>query len=39
MALVVELSSEVEAMRRMKAAIHGQEVTEYLLMLIELDER
>jgi hypothetical protein len=39
MALVVELSPEAEAMIRMKAAIRGQEVTEYLLMLMELDER
>lgn len=39
MALVAELSLEAEAMIRMKAAIRGQEVTEYLLMLIELDER
>lgn len=39
MTLVLDFSPEAEAMIRMKAAIRGQGVTEYLLMLIELDER
>ena len=39
MALVVELSPEAEAIIRMKATIHGLGVTEYVMMLMELDEQ
>ena len=39
MALAVELSPEAEAMIRMKAAIHGLGVTEYVMMLIDRDEQ
>ena len=39
MALAVEMSPEAEAMIRMKAAIHGLGVTEYVMMLVDLDER
>lgn len=39
MALVVEMSPEAETMIRMKAAIRGLEVAEYVLFLIDRDGR
>lgn len=38
MALVLELSPEIEAMIRMKATVRGQDVAEYITALTENDQ-